>query len=177
MSIQIEDGAGTGNRAKVSNTGLLEVEAVIITEFEAISEENGASFIWSSDAVNIDANDTVLLVKNTSATALHITQIRISTSTTSEFTIHMPTTAVTVTGTTVTGVLINTTKTGAADASAASNETNNSQGNVIGTAFLLANTTDALDFEGVVLAKNKSIAVDQVADTALAAVSIYGYYK
>lgn len=174
--LQIEDGAGSGNRAKVSNTGLLEVEAVTVTEFEHVSEKNGDSYIWSSDAVNIDANDTVLLVKNTSAISLHITKIRITTSTNSEFTIHLPTTEVTVTGTSVTGVLINTTKAGAAASNAASDETNNTQGDVIGTAFLLANTTEELDFEGVIIAKNKSIAVDQVADAALAAVSIYGHY-
>ncbi len=173
---QIEDGGGSGIRAKVTSDGHLESESVTVTEFEHASEESGNSYIWASDAVDEAANGTLLLVKNTSNDDLHIAKIIVSSDTATEVTIHLPTVEVTPTGTAVTGVKINTGKVGAAEADAKSSETNNVQGDVIGTVFLAANDHDDFDFEGVILAKNKSIGIDLVANVTLAAASIHGHY-
>jgi len=173
----IQDGKGGGKSAEVNKENQLVVSAIVQSEIEHESETNGASYTWSSDSVNIDANDTVLLVKNTSDTPLHIVAIQISGSTTSEYTVHLPTTEVTVTGVTVTGVNLNTTSSNVADASAASDETNNSQGDVIRSVHLLAETTLSVLVPGLIIGKNKSIAIDVVADTALSSVSIIGHYQ
>jgi len=174
---QIEDGKGRGFKAAVNSEQQLTVAAVTQGELEHESEENGQGYNWSTDLVNIDANDTVLLVKNTSDTPLHVECIKIANgSTASEFTVHLPTTEVTVTGTTVTGTNLNTAKTNVAEASVASDETNNSQGNVIGTVWLAVDASKDIETPGLILGKNKSVAVDVVEATTEVAATIIGHY-
>ncbi len=174
-------GAGI-NEQKVTGEGQALTFSVTQSEIEHESEENGASYNWSSDIVNAGAtNDTTLLVKNTSDAALHIDTVYIACgSVTSEFTIHLPTTEVTVTagsgGAVVTGTNLNTASSNVADASAASNESNNTQGNVIGTVFLAVDRSQLFHTPGLILGKNKSIGVDTVEDTTEAAITITGHY-
>jgi len=173
----IEDGKGSGRRAAVDSGNRLIVKAITEPEIEEASED-GQAYVWSTDLVSIDAADTVLLVKNTSDTNLHIEAISISNgSTASEFTLHLPTTDVTVAGGTVTGVNLNTGSANVADASAASDETGNAQGDVIGTVFLAVDRDRTIRTPGLILAKNKSIAVDVVATVTEAACSIVGHYE
>jgi len=177
------DGKGKGARAEVTSENQLVVFAVTQSELEHESEENGLSYVWASDIINAGAaNDTTLLIKNTSNTALHIDTIFITCgSVASEFTIHLPTTEVTVTagsgGAVVTGVNLNTTSSNVADASAASNESNNSQGDVICTVFLAIDRSQLVSTSGLILGKNKSIAVDTVEDTTEAAITIIGHFQ
>lgn len=174
---QITDGKGSGSRAEVNTENQLVVSAVVATELEHESEENGQSYVWATDAVNPGTGGaTVLLLKNTSDTPLHIASVTISGSTTSEYTIHVPTTEVTVTGNTVTGVNLNTASSNVAEASAADSETNNNQGNVLHSVFILASTAITINLDGLILGKNISLAVDAVADTTLSSVSITGHY-
>lgn len=182
MELQGTSSSGKGgiNKAAINSEGEQETFAVSEEEIEHVSEASGLAFNWSSDLVDVAAGDgTVLLVKNTSSTHhLHIEQIDIANGALeSEYTVHLPTTEVTVTGTTVTGTSTNTSKGEVAVAIAASKETNNSQGNVIGTVFMAINSNVAIDVRGIILGTNKSIAVDVVADTAESAVSIVGFYK
>jgi len=171
--------SGSGvNEQKVNTEGQALVAAVTQTELEHESEENAAGYNWSSGSVNIDATDTVILVKNDSDVTLHIECVKISNgSTASEYTVHVPTSEVTVTGTTVTGTNLNTAKTGVADATAASDETNNSQGNILATVFLPVDSNRDIETPGLILGKNKSVAVDVVAATTEAAVTIVGHYS
>jgi len=174
----IEDGTGSGNKAKVTDENQIVVAAVVQGELEHESEENGAGYNWCSDTVNIDANDTVLLVKNDSSTTLHIEYVDIDNgSLASEYTLHLPTTEVTVTGTIVTGSNINTGIPNVAEATAASDETNNTQGNVHRTVFLEADDGIRIMTPGVILGKNKSIAVDVVENTTESSVSIVAHYS
>ena len=175
--VQIEDGKGTGRRAQVNAENQLLVNAITQTELEHESEDNGTAYVWSSDSVNPGADDTVILLKNTSDTNLHIDSIEIAGSTTSEYTVHLPTSEVTVTGNTITGTNLNTSSSNVADASAATIETNNSQGDVLRSVFILADNTLRIPLDGVILGKNKSIAVDVVANTTLSSVSITGHYQ
>ena len=176
------DGAGI-NEQKVNKEGQALTFATTQSELEHESEENGAAYSWSSDIVNAGAaNDTTLLVKNTSDTHLHIDSIFITCgSVSSEFTIHLPTTEVTVTagsgGAVVTGTNLNTTSSNVADASAASNESNNAQGNVIGTVFLAIDRAYLFLTPGLILGKNKSIGIDTVEDTTESAITIVGHYE
>jgi len=175
----LEDGKGTGNKAQVNKENQLVVQAIIESSLEHESEVNSEAYAWSSDSVNPAVDDTVLLLKNTSATPLHIEYLIISGDTTSEYTIHLPTTEVTPTGgTTVTGINLNTGgQANVAEATATSLETNNSQGNVIGSPFILANTPYKWPLQGIILGKNKSIGVDVVANTTLSSVTIVGHYE
>lgn len=173
----IEDGKGTGNKVQVTGENQLVVSAVTASEFEHESEENGTAYNWSTDTVNLTGNDTVLLIKNTSDTLLHIECVKIANgSVASEYTVHLPTTEVTVTGVTVTGTNLNTGSSNVAEASAASNETNNTQGNIVETKYLAVDANADISFVGLILAKNKSLAVDVVEDTAESAITITGHY-
>jgi len=174
---QIEDGKGTGRRAQVNTENQLVTMSITQSELEHESEENGAGYNWSSDRVAIDANDTVLLVKNTSDTPLHVECVKIANgSVASEFTVHLPTTEVTVTGATVTGTNLNTASSNVADASAASDETNNTQGNVVSTLFLAVDSNRSVETPGLILGKNKSVGVDVVENSTESAVSIIGHF-
>lgn len=171
------NGAGQ-NEQKVNNEGQALVFAVVEDELEHQSEANGLSYNWSSDTIDIDAGDTVLLIKNTSDNHLHIESISIANgSVASEYTVHLPTTEVTVTGTTVTGTNLNTASANVADASSASDETNNTQGNVVFTRFMAVDSNEIINTRGLILGKNKSVAVDVVADTSESAVTIRGFFK
>jgi len=174
----LEDGAGTGTKAQVNAEKQLSVAAVTQKELEHESEENGTAFNWCSDTVNLTANDTILLVKNDSDTALHIECIKINNgSVESEYTLHLPTTEVTPTGTAVTGTNINTGSSNVAEATSKSNESNNSQGNVLESVFLAVNANIGLETPGLILGKNKSVAVDVVADTSESSVTIIGHFS
>lgn len=173
----IQDGKGRGFSAAVNKSNRLEVKAVTEPEFEQASED-GLAYNWTSDTVDLGPNDTVLLVKNTSDTNLHIESISVANgSIASEYTIHLPTTEVTVTGTVIVGTNLNTGNANVADANAATQESNNVQGNVIATALLLANTNVILLTPGLILAKNKSVALDVVVGTTSSSSSIVGHYE
>jgi len=172
-----EPGKAGINEMGVTGEGRGLINSTSQSEIEHESEENGTAYSWASDAINPGTgDDTVLLVKNTSDTPLHIETVTISGSTTSEYTIHLPTTEVTVTGTTVTGVNLNTGSVNVADASAASTETNNSQGDVLESIFVIADTTITILTPGLIIGKNKSVGVDVVANTTLSSVTIRGHY-
>ena len=121
-------------------------------------------------------------MKNTSDNHLHIDFIQVANgSTASEFTVHLPTTEVTVTagggGAVRTGTNLNTASSNVADASAASDETNNVQGNVIHTAWLAIDRSVTISTPGLILGKNKSIAIDVVEATTEVAATITGHYE
>ena len=178
MSI-IEDGKGTGNKAQVNKEFQLVVAAVVSSELEHESEENGAGYNWNSKKLDLAIGETILLVKNTSDTPLHIECVKISNgASAAEFTIHLPTTDVTVNGTVVTGTNLNTGSPNVADTSAASNETGNSisTSNELFSQFLPINAERNTETPGLILGKNKSIAVDAITEPGTAAVSIIGHY-
>ena len=174
------EGAGL-NEQKVNKEGQALTFSVNQTELEHESEEHSQAYSWSTDLVDAAAvNATILLLKNTSDVHLHIDTIYISTgSTPSEFTIHLPTVEVVVGGgATVTGVNLNTAGTpNVADASAQSNETGNTQGDVIETVFLAVDRFIIFKTDGLVLGKNKSVGIDVVADAPETSVTIRGHYE
>jgi len=175
---QIEDGKGSGNRAQVNKENQLVVAAVVSSELEHESEENGQAYAWTSGDINIDATDTVLLIKNTSDTPLHIESLQVGGGTnTTSVVIHLPTTEVTPTGgTAVTGTNLNTASSNVADANARSDETDNTQGNKLYTVYLEADANVFVQTPGLILAKNKAIGVDVVNTTQQISATIVGHY-
>ena len=164
------------NEQKVNSNGEALVAAVTETLFES-SSEKGKSFNWSSGIIDIDIGDTVLLVKNTSDIPLHIESITINNgSVASQYQIHLPTTEVTPTGTTVTGTNLNTGRAEVADALAKSDETDNTQGPIIFHPMLGVDDDKTVDTVGLILAKNKSVAIDVVSETSESGVTIRAHY-
>ena len=169
------DGGGI-NEQKVKKSGEALVAAVTEGLFEKSSEE-GKSFNWSSKIIDIDAGDTVLLLKNTSDIPLHIESIAINNgSVASQYVVHLPTTEVTPTGTTVTGTNLNTGKSEVAGASARSDETDNTQGIVIFHPMIGVDRNKTINTVGLILAKNKSVAIDVIAETTESGVTIRAHY-
>lgn len=175
--IQGTDPKGAGiQEQKVNANGEALVAAVAESLFER-SSEDGKSYNWSSGIINIDAADTVLLLKNTSDIPLHVESITINNgSTASQYQVHLPTTEVTPTGTTVSPTNLNTGKSDVADATSRSDETNNSQGALIFTPMLAADENETINTVGLILAKNKSVGIDVVETTTEAGVTIRAHY-
>ena len=174
-------GAGI-NEQKVNVEGEALVFAVAEQEIEHVSEQIGLSFNWSSDIVaSVGSAGTVLLLQNTSKTHdLHIEHIEIANGVTeSEVTIHVIKGAITPSGTTaITGFNLNTGKSDVADAVAVTRDTANStQGTVIGTAWMAADTNVDVDVRGLILTTDAAVGVDHVAGSSETAISIVGFYK
>lgn len=174
------DPSGSGiNEQKVNAEGQALVQSTTQSEIEHESEENGLAFNWNSKKLDLAVGETILLIKNTSDKTLHIDLIKISNgATATEYTIHLPTTDVTVAGTTVTGTNLNTSKSEVADATAASNETGNAIGtsNELFSVFTIVNSVTPFLTPGLILGKNKSIAVDAITEPGTAAVAITGHF-
>jgi hypothetical protein len=180
MGILIEDGKGKGNAAEVNADNQLVVKAVVESEIEFESRTDGQGYSWVSGTYDPDAGDTILLVKNTSTTkVLLIDKIYISTDTETRVIVHAPTTNVTVAGTTITGTNLNVISANVADATAARDETGNTQGALLWSGEVQA-TSDpyVIDFgSALILGTNNSVGVDFVAATTACDVTIVGHYK
>lgn len=175
------DGAGV-NEQKVNSEGQALTFAVTQSELEHESEENGAAYVWATDSLDLDVGETLLLVKNTSDKKLHIECVKISNgAAATQFKIHLPTTDVTVVagsgGAVVTGTNLNTASSEVADASAATDETGNSLGDTVRSLFLAINGEHSEPTPGLLLGKNKSVAIDCVTEPGTAAASIIGHYE
>ena len=176
MGIQIGDGRGSGSLAEVKNNRL-QTKAVTESELHDVSEELGLAFSWTSDTYDYLAADTILLVKNTSDKNLSIDTIICSGDAATEVIIHRPTTEVTPTGTAITGRNLNQGSANVAEATAIRDETNNSQGNILLSFRIGADSPYDIHLEGaIILAKNQSIGVDFVANGAAANVTIIGFF-
>lgn len=177
--LQGQDPKGAGvNEQKVDKEGNARVFAVVISNLEHESEKNGKAYNWTSGVVDIDSGDTVLLVKNTSDTPLHIEIISIANgSLASAYTVHLPTTEVTPAGVTVTGTNLNTGKSEVAEAISKSDETDNTQGNIIAVEFMAVDADVDINVSGLILGKNKSVAVDVTENTVESCVTVIGHYE
>jgi len=160
------------------------------TRLEDTSIENGLSFSWANATYDAAANDTILLVKNTSATQnLHIDQIWCHSDVTTVVRVHVPRDAsgnqVTPAGTAVTGVCLNFAKGNTAPATAMADETDNDITNTTDTdseiiwagSIPADNATPVLISSGLILPEGESIAVDYVEDAGEAYVTIIGHYE
>jgi len=177
QALMIEDGKGTGTRAEVNIENQLVVSAITSTELEHESESNGQAYSWTTDSIDIDAGDTVLLIKNTSDTNLHIDTITMSGKGVASWVVHLPTSEVTLAGNTITGVNLNTSSSNVADAGARSDETNNVQGNILYSIHILSSDVVTVNLDGLILGKNKSIGVDQTENLERASATFRGHYQ
>ena len=177
--VQIEDGTGTGSKAKVNADFHLLTTAGVETELSHVSKERGQAYVWASGTYDPGAGDTILLLKNTGDKGLHIAMIWLSSDVDTRVVVHLPTTEVTPTGTTITGVNMNTGSSNVAEATAIRDETNNTQGDIVWSGEIqAAGDPFAIDLEDALsLAKNKSLGVDFVADAAACDVTFMGHFE
>ena len=122
------------------------------------------------------------MVKNNSDSTLQIECVKISNgAAATQYKIQLPTTDVTVVagsgGAVVTGTNLNSASSNVADASAATDETVNSLGDTVRTLFLAINAEHSEPTPGLLLGKNKSIAVDCITEPGTAAATIIGHYE
>jgi len=177
MGLQIEDGKGSGEQVAVSDNKL-EVDSSSMSRIYFRSKNQGDTFTWSNVSYDYDANDTILLVKNTSRTkTLVVTDIFISGDTTTPYAIHIPE-CDNPTGTSVTAVNPNRDSGEIADATAVSDETTNTQANVLFRGIALNNTVTPINTRGSIrLGLNDCVAVDFATDGTAAYVVIAGFYE
>ena len=178
MGFEIEDGGNTSNTAKVDPKGRLSVKAVTEPEIENSSDTDGKAYSWASQTYDPAAGDTILLLKNPSDDDLHIENISLSADVDTRVVIHLPTVEVTPTGTAVTGTNVNTGRSTVAEATAIRDETDNSQGDVVWSGEIHAAQNPHLVglMGALILAKNKSVGIDYVADVGACDVVIYGHF-
>ena len=159
--------------------GRLNMDSRSATRAYYLSRDDAQAFCWTNLTYDYTAADTILLVKNMHTTkVLVIEGIWASGDTATEVVVHRPTTEVTVAGTEVVGINLNGESSNVAQASARADETGNSQGSIITSGRIPANTMTPMGAPGVVrLAQKQSIGVDFVTEGAAANVSIVGYFE
>lgn len=176
----IEDGKGTGRKCAVNSNNELVVHAVTNSFLQQESDEFGNAYVWSSGLVtgaSLSASSTVLALKNTAVGKLHIDRIVICSNGADEYIVQLPSNNFTPAGDTeITGININTDSNNTADATAYTDESGNTQGDILEYVFAGATSRTVVDMRGIFLGKNKSIAVDAVGGDSNCSVSIYGHY-
>jgi len=173
------EGATGGNVLNVDVDGRAETTSVIQNSLQHYSE-SGDSWAWSNVTYDPDAQDTIILVKNTHATKnLYISKIQFSSDVASEVKVHLTDGATfTPTGTAIVGINLNNNVGGTAYATAIGDETANVLGNIIFHTQVVADVPNQFDMSNaVVLGTNQSIGVDLVAAATAAYATIWGYYK
>jgi hypothetical protein len=166
-------------KADVDSSNRLLTSSAVLSRAAQNARDKGELYSWTTATYNYDAADTILLVRNDSATkSLYIESVVFSGDTASEWKVHVSTTAITAAGTAVTGVNLNLTSNNSADATAKADETGNSIGSVIHGAFVLASTASRQDYGGaLVLPQNGWVGVDVVTNGAAAVASIVGWFE
>lgn len=142
--------------------------------------KNGLAYSWASEVTDIDATDTILLVRNTSSSySLCIEKVVIeAANAATEVEIHCPSdTTTALAGTAVTGVSLNRAYDKTCEALAKADETALSQGAIVDRTYVYANTIKEIDYSGVIeLDTNKSIGIDVKAETTAVMAVIWGFF-
>jgi hypothetical protein len=183
--MQVLDGKGRGYNAEVNSDNQLSTRAVSISALHQASL-NGEAFAWNAVTYDPDAADTLLLVRNDSSTKyLVIDKIYVRCDTATAVDVHLVTANFTAAGTAVTGVCLNKASATVADATAKADETGNTQGDIILTAYLhlavnaqaTTSVAQMIDLEGaVILGDDQAIGVDLVTASTAAECTIIGHY-
>lgn len=180
MSILIADGKGGGGPMEVKNNRA-QVDSQTETAFEKHAEV-GEAYSWSNVAYDMTAADTIIAVRNTSATKhLHIVRTIMSTGTTTFAQHHVTNASAALAGTAITGVNLNFRSGNVAEADAKGDETtNSSQGTLILTNSVVATFDTVVDWGGaLILGTNDSYGIDYTVDDTTDAphITIWGYFE
>lgn len=144
---------------------------------------DGDAYRITALSADIDAGDTVLLVKNTGTRNFRVSKIIINGgNAASLYDIHFQDTATTApAGTAVVPVAMNGRKdngAGATDLNCKADETGySSQGTILEEAAVPAATRVEIDMDDFVLGTNQAVAVDQVTESTSGGATLVGYFE
>jgi len=169
--MQIND-PNTQQAMKVNADGRALVDGIL--PIEAVSEA-GYAFVFDTGLIALSANDTAILIKNTTTERnLYIQEIEFFMDTSPNIVIHCPVVA-TPTGTAITPVNLNRGSGVSAPATAVSKETSNTQANIVGRCKM---DIGVKSFYGMlILANGNSVAVDVESTVMEARIIVRGYFK
>lgn len=180
MALQLA--GADGSIIKVDREGAALVTGGLKSEF-AFYAALGQAYVWTVITVNGAAADTILGIRNTSATkGLHIERMSVSGDVAGLVTAHVVTGSAALAGLLVTGVNLNGRSGNSADADARNDETtNSSQGTVIEVIEVPAASAEhmsGIHWGGaLILANNEMLGIDMAAEMAAYQCSVYGYFK
>jgi len=167
-----------GYRQEVNSENRALTDCVTESKFLHYNSHEGNAFVWDFPGYDYDAGDTLMFLRNDSDTELHIHHIYLYSDTGTKVQIHTPV-STTATGTAVTGVNLNLKSGNVAESTAKQDETGNTQGVILHSEYLPANTPETFfkeDGYEVILGKNDCIAVDLVTAGTMAYGHIVGYF-
>ena len=146
------------------------------------SVRDGDAYRLTGLSADIDAGDTVLLVKNTGTRVFKVAQIIINGgNATSLYDIHFLDTASTApAGTAVLAVPLNGRKDngyGTTALIAKNDETGYTQGTILEEAAVLATTRVVVDMHDMALGNNQAIAIDQITESTAGGVTVVGFFE
>mgnify|MGYP003149708219 FL=1 len=153
---------------KVNSEGSALVRAITETGLEFTSANNSDAYAYCTVVYDPSAGDTILAVRNDSKTnALYPVRLVINNgATASSYDIHVITASFTAAGTTVVPVNLNTKGSVNPDITAIADETGNTQGTLLETVFMAADSRREIDLLGLTLAQGHTVAVDMTEDGA-----------
>ena len=178
MSMKISDGKGGGTLAEVRKHRL-QVDAASESALERHSRD-GNSYSWTNVTYNMTAADTIIAIRNTSATKnLHIEKVFMSSDTVQVAAHHVTQGSAALAGTLITGTNLNFGSGNVAEADARGDETtNSSQGIVILQTELQAAKMEEVDWEGaLILGTNDAYGIDFPTDAAIVYITVWGYFE
>ena len=174
--MRIEDGKGSRGIAGVNADGRVEVSSETASVDAGL--DRGDSFVWISQDADIDAADTLLLVRNDDPDKLLVIDKIIITggNAVSRYEGHIVTASFTAAGTAVANQNLNTASANVAAVTAFGDETGNTQGAVILDVALLATTSLPIENPGIILATGVAFGIDQVTESTAGSAMIFGHF-
>ena len=177
MSIEIEDGTGSGLRAKVDVCNRLTVKSVSFSESAQVSREDGLTYLWTS-SYSAGTGQEVIYIKNTSTTQdLVIDKATVNGVLTGLFELNVA--AGTAGGTTITGTNANRTKnnTAAASTYGDASVTGITPGVRIDMARIPANGRATMELNDVlILGLSDAVSITYTGSTSIVDIIVTGYY-
>ena len=179
MAIQIQDGTGTGNQAKVDSDGELAVAARTIPRSAFISESRGDAYAWTSTDATSAAEESISIQNTSTDKSLHIERVILAGV---QATVHavLLVTSGTPAGTVITGVNLNKGSSNTASATSFGDAavTGTVVGDIIAQAYHVALGSVTIEFGGeVILGQDDTIAVRTVAGTdGIVYITVIGFY-
>jgi|TARA_R100001530_G_scaffold125327_1_gene93811 hypothetical protein len=169
----------SGNRVESNDAG----ELFVVTESPLVkASRQGKAYSWDSGTRDIDANDTILFVKNLNDAPLFLDQIVINGSNViCEYDLGVGAATTTPSGTAAAESNLSPKNTGAADVTALYDETAVATATVSLRFWTTVAGTAALpiieSLDGYILEKNTYVQVNQVTESTSGSVIIIGHYE
>lgn len=182
MGLQIQDGKGRGFTAEVNAENELVVRAIAEPEIVHASGVLGRAYSWDSGRIDIDANDTMLFLKNTGSVPLVLDRCIIGGhDAIATWDIGLGAAITTPAGgTLVSAVNLNPSfSSDAPDSIARSDETAVADAPVVLRIYTAISESKVVDLSGIILAQNTYIQVNQEVESAGATpfVIIIGHFE